>query len=454
MFESVLVANRGEIAGRVIHTARAMGLKAIAVYSQADVDLPFVAEADEAVLIGPADPARSYLSVPAVMEAARRTNAQAVHPGDGYLAESAAFARAVADQGRVWIGPPPLVIARMGDKINSRNLMKEAGLPVAAGVWEPVPDVQTAVEEAERIGYPVMVKPAAGGGGLGMGAAHDEETLREAYETARAAAERLSGRGRAAGHDVLIERFVPGARHVEVQILGLADGAVVALGERDCSVQRRHQKIVEETPSPAVTPALRERMRAAAVRAGEAVGYRGAGTVECLVDPAAQDFTFLEMDTRLQAEHPVTEMVTGIDLVEQQFRVAAGEPVSFTGVTPRGHAVEFRVLAEDPQRFLPGSGEITMWEEPVGDGIRIDAGYAEGTTVTSHYDPLLAKLCVHGDDRAHALGRARAALDAFRIEGVATNLPFLRELLGRPEFADGTYDTGVVGRMRAPGAER
>ncbi|MGP4026972.1 acetyl-CoA carboxylase biotin carboxylase subunit [Actinomadura sp. 3N407] len=445
MFESVLVANRGEIASRVIHTARAMGLKAIAVYSQADADLPFVSEADEAVLLGPGDPARSYLNVPAVLEAARRTNAQAVHPGDGFLAESAAFARAVAGHGRVWVGPPPLVIARMGDKINSRNLMKEAGVPVATGVWEPVPDVRTAAEEAERIGYPVMVKPAAGGGGIGMGAAHDEETLREAYAAARAGAERLFGRS-----DVLIERYVPGARHVEVQILGLADGTVVALGERDCSVQRRHQKVAEETPSPAVTPALRERMLAAAVRAGEAVGYRGAGTVECLVDPAAQDFFFLEMDTRLQAEHPVTELVTGIDLVEQQFRVAAGEPVSFTDVTSRGQALELRVLAEDPQRFLPASGEIKVWEEPVGDGIRIDAGYAEGTAVTSHYDPLLAKLCVHGDDRGHALGRARAALGAFRIEGLATNLPFLRELLGRPEFADGTYDTGVVGRMRAP----
>ncbi|MFG2090110.1 MULTISPECIES: acetyl/propionyl/methylcrotonyl-CoA carboxylase subunit alpha [unclassified Spirillospora] len=448
MFESVLVANRGEIASRVIHTARAMGLKAIAVYSQADADLPFVSEADEAVLIGPADPARSYLNVPAILEAARRTNAQAVHPGDGYLAENAAFARAVADHGRVWIGPPPLAIARMGDKINSRNLVKEAGVPVAAGVWEPVPDVRTAVEEAERIGYPVMVKPAAGTGGIGMGVAADEETLREAYTAARAGAERLFGPGSTGGDDVLIERFVPGARHVEVQILGLADGTVVALGERECSVQIRHRPIVEEAPSPCVTPALRERMLAAAVRAGEAVGYRGAGTVECLVDPGAQEFYFLEMNARLEAEHAVTESVTGIDLVEQQFRVAAGEPVSFTGTAPRGHAVEFRVRAEDPQRFLPASGRIEVWEEPVGDGIRIDAGYTEGTTVTPHYDPLLAKLCVHGDDRDHALRRARAAFEALRIEGPATNLPFLREILDRPEFADGTYDIGLVARMR------
>ncbi|MFI0373119.1 acetyl/propionyl/methylcrotonyl-CoA carboxylase subunit alpha [Actinomadura sp. 1N219] len=445
MFESVLVANRGEIAGRIVHTARAMGVKAIAVHSDADADLPFVAEADEAVLIGPADPVRSYLNVPAILEAAHRTNARAVHPGHGFLAEDAEFARAVAERGLVWVGPPPLAAARMGDKINARNLMKEAGVPVAPGVWEPVPDAETAVEEAERIGYPVMVKPAAGGGGIGLAAARDEAGLRAAYATARAHAERLFGHG-----DVLLERYVEGARHVDVQILGLADGTVLALGERDCSVQRRHQKVAGETPSPGVAPELRDRMLAAAVRAGEAVGYRGAGAVECLVDPAAQEFYFLEMSTRLPAGHPITELVTGIDLVEQQFRIAVGEPVSFTDASSHGHAVEFRVLAEDPQHFRPATGEITVWEEPVGDGIRIDAGYAEGTTVTPHYDPLLATLSVHGDDRDHALRRARAAVDAFRIEGPRTNLAFLRELLDRPEFADGTYDTGLVSRMRAP----
>ncbi|WUH97167.1 biotin carboxylase [Spirillospora sp. NBC_00431] len=441
MFESVLVANRGEIAGRIVHTARALGVKAIAVHSGADTDLPFVAEADEAVLIGPDDPARSYLNVPAILEAAHRTNAQAVHPGHGLLAGSAEFARAVTGNGLVWVGPPPLAIARMGDKINARNLMKEAGLPVAPGVWEPVPDAATAAEEAERIGYPVMVKPATSRCGIGLAAAHDETSLRAAYETARA---------HAGGGDVLLERHVAGARHVEVQILGLADGTVLALGERDCSVQRRYQKVVAETPSPGVSPALRERMLAAAVRAGETVGYRGAGSVECLVDPAAQEFFFLGMSTGLQAAHPITELVTGIDLVEQQFRVAAGEPVSFTDATPHGHAFEFRVHAEDPRLFQPAHGEIKVWEEPVGDGIRIDAGYAEGNIVTSRYGPLLAKLCVHGDDRDHALRRARAAVDAFHIEGPVTNLPFLSELLDRPEFADGTYDTGVVGRMRAP----
>ncbi|ACY99236.1 MULTISPECIES: acetyl-CoA carboxylase biotin carboxylase subunit [Thermomonospora] len=443
MFESVLVANRGEIASRVIHTVRAMGLKAIAVYSEADADLPFVAEADEAILIGPAHPAGSYLDADRVLEAARRTNAQAIHPGYGFLAESAEFAERVTDQGLVWIGPPPLAIARMGDKINARNLMIEAGVPVAAGVWEPVPDAATALAEAERIGYPVMVKAAGGGGGIGMGAARDEAELVKVYASARSSAERFFR-----NPDILLERYVERARHVEVQILGLADGTVVALGERDCSVQRRHQKIVEETPSPGVDAALRARMTQAAVRAGEAVGYRGAGTVEFLLDVDSGEFVFLEMNTRLQVEHPITELVTGIDLVEQQLLIAAGEQVTFTSTEARGHAVEFRVCAEDPLRFLPSPGDIKIWQEPVGEGIRIDAGYAEGNTVTPFYDSLLAKLCVHAADRPSALRRAAQAVGAFQIEGPKTNLPFFIELLGEEEFVAGTYDTGLVARMR------
>jgi acetyl-CoA carboxylase biotin carboxylase subunit len=452
VFESVLVANRGEIASRVIHTVRRMGLKAIAVYSEADAELPFVGQADESILIGPADPRRSYLDIDAVLEAAKRTNARAIHPGYGFLAENADFAQRVIDEGLAWIGPPPLAIARMGDKINARNLMMEAGVPVASGTWEPVPDVHIALEEAERIGYPVMVKAAGGGGGIGMGAAFDEAGLHKAYETARRAAERFAGsREPDRPHrdpGILLERYIQNARHVEVQILGLADGTVVALGERDCSVQRRHQKIVEETPSPGVRPELRARMLEAAVRAGEAVGYRGAGTVECLVDPAAQDFVFLEMNTRLQVEHPITEMVTGVDLVEQQLLIAGGETASFGG-GPAGHAIEFRVYAEDPKRFLPSPGRVKVWEEPVGEGIRIDAGYAEGNKVTPFYDPLLAKLCVYGADRAAALERARAAVEVFEIEGLKTNLPFFTELLDNAEFQQGTYDTGLVDRMRA-----
>src|SRR6516164_4767213 len=450
MLDSVLVANRGEIARRVLRTARQMGIRAVAVYSDADADLPYVREADEAVHIGSgpnsSQPARSYLDAAAIIEAARKTGAAAVHPGYGFLAENADFARQVIAAGLTWIGPDPAAIEQMGDKIRARNLMERAGVPVSPGSREPVADAAAAVAEAERIGFPVMVKAAAGGGGIGMGVAARSGELRAAFETARSRAERFFG-----SPEILLERYVQRARHVEVQILGLADGKVLALGERDCSVQRRHQKVAEETPSPGVPAALRERMLAAAVRAGEAVSYRGAGTVECLVDAVAGSFVFLEMNTRLQVEHPVTELVTGIDLVEQQFLIAAGAGVSFDAGSPpapAGHAIELRVYAEDPKRFLPSPGAITAWSEPAGPGVRVDAGYAAGTTVTLFYDPLLAKLCVHGATRAEALDRARAAVAAFRIEGPKINLPFHAELLGDPEFVSGDYDTGLVGRMR------
>ena len=445
MLDSVLVANRAEIARRVLRTARRMGIRAVAVYSDADADLPYVREADEAVHIGPAQPARSYLDAAALIGAARKTGAAAVHPGYGFLAENADFARQVIAAGLTWVGPDPEAIEQMGDKIRARNLMERAGVPVSPGTREPVTDVATAVAEADRIGYPVMVKAAAGGGGIGMGAAADEAGLRTAFETARSRAERFFG-----SPEILLERFVARARHVEVQILGLADGRVLALGERDCSVQRRHQKVAEETPSPGVSAGLRERMLAAAVQAGEAVGYRGAGTVECLVDAAAGSFVFLEMNTRLQVEHPVTELVTGIDLVEQQFLVAAGEPPSFdpAAVRPAGHALELRVYAEDPVRFLPGPGTITEWAEPTGAGVRVDAGYQAGNTVTPFYDPLLAKLCVHGADRAQALDRAREAVAAFRITGPKTNLAFHADLLTSPEFVSGDYDTSLVSKLR------
>jgi acetyl-CoA carboxylase, biotin carboxylase subunit len=445
VLESVLVANRGEIASRVIRTARRMGIRTVAVYSDADAELPYVSAADEAVHIGPAQPARSYLDAAALIAAAAKTGAAAVHPGYGFLAENADFARQVTAAGLTWVGPSPDAIEQMGDKIRARNLMEQAGVPVSPGSREPVTDVAGASAEAERIGYPVMVKAAAGGGGIGMGAAADEAGLRTAFETARSRAERFFG-----SPEILLERFVERARHVEVQILGLADGRVLALGERDCSVQRRHQKVAEETPSPGVSAALRERMLAAAVLAGEAVGYRGAGTVECLVDADAGSFVFLEMNTRLQVEHPVTELVTGLDLVEQQFLIAAGEPPSFdpASVRPVGHAIELRIYAEDPVRFLPGPGTITEWEEPAGDGVRVDAGYRTGNTVTPFYDPLLAKLCVHGADREQALDRARAAVAAFRITGPKTNLPFHADLLTSTEFARGDYDTSLVSKLR------
>ena len=444
VFETILVANRGEIARRVIRSAQALGVKAVAVYSEADAKALHVREADEAVLLGPAPAAESYLDGVKVLEAARQTGAQAVHPGYGFLAENAAFARSVVDAGLVWIGPSPEAIDAMGDKINARNLMEAAGVPVAGGTREPVVDVEDAVRAAKEIGYPLMVKASAGGGGIGMGLAADEAALRAAFETARTRAERFFG-----SPAILLERYLARSRHVEVQILGLADGRVVALGERDCSVQRRHQKVVEETPSPAVSEALRARMFEAAVRAGEAIGYRNAGTVECLVSDG--DFVFLEMNTRLQVEHPVTELCTGIDLVAEQLRVAAGDEPGFdpSAVTRTGHAIEMRVYAEDPVRFLPGPGAITTWVEPSGEGVRVDAGYGPGDVVTPHYDPLLAKLCVWAPDRPAALERARSAVDAFRIVGPKNNLPFFTELLSYGEFVSGDYDTGIVDRMRA-----
>jgi acetyl-CoA carboxylase biotin carboxylase subunit len=431
MIESLLVANRGEIARRIMRTARRLGVRTIAVHSRADAGLPFVAEADEAVELGAP---QCYRDADAILAAAKSTGAQAVHPGYGFLAENAHFARTVEAADLVWVGPGAGAIAAMGDKINARNLMAEAGVPVAPGTTDPA--------EAATIGFPVMVKAAAGGGGMGMAVAADEATLTAEYEKVRGFAARMFGDG-----SVFFERYFPRVRHVEVQILGLADGRVVALGERECSVQRRNQKLAEESPSPAVSPELREGLLAAAVRAGEAVGYRNAGTVECLLAPDTGEFFFLEMNTRLQVEHPVTELVFDIDLVEAQLRVASGLPVEVP-TTSRGHALELRVNAEDPKRFLPGPGAITHWMEPTGEGVRVDSGYGSGTTVTPHYDSLMAKLIVYGSDRAEALARARAAVAGFEITGPKSNLPFFAELLDNPGFVSGDYDTGIVGRMR------
>ncbi|MBE1486165.1 acetyl-CoA carboxylase biotin carboxylase subunit [Plantactinospora soyae] len=446
MIESLLVANRGEIARRIIRTARRLGVRTIAVYSEADADLPFVREADEAVCVGPANPAQSYRNPEAILAAAKSTNARAIHPGYGFLSENADFARTVEANGLIWVGPGADAITAMGDKINARNLMADAGVPVAPGTTDPAADVDAALAAAGTIGFPVMVKAAAGGGGMGMAVAADEAGLRTEYDKVRAFAERMFGDG-----SVLIERYFPRVRHVEVQILGLADGRVVALGERECSVQRRNQKLVEESPSPAVSAELRKRLLAAAVRAGEAVGYRNAGTVECLLDPATGEFFFLEMNTRLQVEHPVTELVYGVDLVEEQLRVAAGLAPGFDpdALTARGHAIELRINAEDPKRFLPGPGAVTAWTEPTGEGVRVDSGYALGTTVTPHYDSLMAKLIVYGADRSEAIARARTAVAGFEIAGPKCNLPFFSELFDNSEFLGGDYDTGIVGRMRA-----
>lgn len=442
---SLLVANRGEIAARIIRTAARLGIRTVAVYSDADADLPFVADADQSVRIGPPPPAESYLNVDAILAAATESGADAIHPGYGFLSESAEFAEAVAADGLIWVGPPPAAMRAMSDKIDARNTMAAAGVPVAPGSSEPVASSDDALAEAERIGYPVMIKASAGGGGIGMARAHNPDELAAAYDTARTRAERFF-----ANPALLVEKFVADARHIEVQILGLADGTVVALGERDCSVQRRHQKVAEESPSPAVGDALRGRLAAIAVAAGEAVGYRNAGTVEMLFDVSSRQVWFLEMNTRLQVEHPVTEMVTGVDLVEEQLRIAQGLPPTFGLIppAPRGHALELRVYAEDPIKFLPRPGAITRWEVPSGEHIRVDAGYCAGVKVTPFYDPLLAKVIVWAETRDAMLARARAAVDEFHLEGPKNNLPFFRELLAEPAFITGDYTTGIIDSMR------
>ncbi|MDQ2848435.1 MAG: biotin carboxylase [Actinomycetota bacterium] len=448
MFDSLLVANRGEIARRVIRTARQMGLRTIAVHSDVDAGLPFVTEADEAVQIGPANPAESYRNVEAVLKAAKDTGAQAIHPGYGFLSENADFARAVVAAGIAWVGPSPDAIVAMGDKIAARNMMEAAGVPVAAGTKEPVTTAADAATAADAIGYPVMIKASAGGGGMGMAVVTDPATLAADYEKVTGFAGRLFG-----DDSVFIERYFPSVRHVEVQILGLPDGRILALGERDCSVQRRNQKIAEETPCPVLDPATREQMLQAARDAGAAVHYLGAGTVEFLLataqDARAPSFYFLEMNTRLQVEHPITEEVLGIDLVQAQLKIAAGEDPGIAEAAPTGHAIELRINAEDSKRFLPGPGAITEWVEPSGDGIRVDAGYVAGTTVTPSYDSLMAKLIVHGTDRDDALARARTAVAGFTVVGPKSNLAFHAELLDNPEFVSGDYDTALIARMRS-----
>ena len=454
MFDSLLVANRGEIASRVIRTARRMGLRTIAVYSEVDAGLPFVAEADEALPIGPAAAAASYRNAGAVLAAAKETGAQAIHPGYGFLSENPEFAAAVVDAGLIWVGPSAAAIAAMADKVAARNLVAGVGVPIAPGTADPVLTVAAAEAAAAEIGYPVIIKAAHGGGGMGLAVVTRPANLAAEFEKVTAFAGRLF-------HDpaVFIERYFPRVRHVEVQILGLADGTVLALGERDCSVQRRHQKVAEETPCPVLGEPLRQRMLQAARRAGEVVHYQGAGTVEFLLSPAVTDpdgdetpaaFYFLEMNTRLQVEHPITEAVLGIDLVEAQLRVAAGEHPGFdeASLAPAGHAIELRINAEDPTRFLPGPGTITAWHEPTGPGIRVDAGYGPNTTVTPHYDSLMAKVIVHGTDRRDALRLAARAVGDFTIVGPKSNLAFQAELLAFPEFVSGDYDTGIVGRMR------
>ncbi|MEV6472087.1 acetyl/propionyl/methylcrotonyl-CoA carboxylase subunit alpha [Streptomyces sp. NPDC051657] len=445
MFDTVLVANRGEIAVRVIRTLREQGVRSVAVFSDADADARHVREADTAVRIGPPPASESYLSVPALLEAARRTGAQAVHPGYGFLAENAEFAAACTDAGLVFIGPPASAISLMGDKIRAKETVAAAGVPVVPGSsGSGLTDTQ--LEEAAReIGTPVLLKPSAGGGGKGMRLVRDASVLAEEIAAARREARASFG-----DDTLLVERWIDRPRHIEIQVLADTHGNVIHLGERECSLQRRHQKIIEEAPSVFLDEETRAAMGEAAVQAARSCGYAGAGTVEFIVpgdDPAS--YYFMEMNTRLQVEHPVTELITGLDLVEWQLRVASGErlPYAQEDITLTGHAIEARVCAEDPARgFLPSGGTVLALREPQGGGVRTDSGLSEGVPVGSLYDPMLSKVIAYGPDRATAIRKLRAALADTVILGVPTNAGFLRRLLAHPDVVSGDLDTGLVER--------
>jgi acetyl-CoA carboxylase biotin carboxylase subunit len=440
VLRSVLVANRGEIARRVIRGCRALGVRAIAVYSEADAAWPHVADADEAVAIGPAPARQSYLDIERVIDAARRTGAQAIHPGYGFLSENWRFAQACEAAGLVFIGPSWPVIQQMGDKIGARRIMAAAGVPVVPGSDGPVDSVDAAREVAGRTGYPVMLKASAGGGGIGMVKVSDEAALPAAFASAQRRAQAAFGSG-----GLFLERYVEGARHVEVQVFGDAAGHVVHLHERECSIQRRHQKLIEETPAPHLSAALKARLTAAAVTGARSVGYVNAGTMEFIV--TGEEFFFLEMNTRLQVEHPVTEEVTGLDLVQAQLRVAAGEPLPWTQeqIRQRGASIECRIYAEDPAKsFMPSPGTLTRLGLPAGPGIRLECGVAEGVEVSVHYDPLLAKLIATGRDREEAIARMSGALDAFVIEGVKTVIPFHQRVMRSDLFRAGAVHTQLI----------
>jgi len=446
MFQRVLIANRGEIAVRIIRACREMGIESVAVFSDVDRRALFVRKADHAFHIGPAQASESYLNVDKILDVARRSKADAIHPGYGFLSENARFARACHEAGFKFIGPSADSMEMMGSKTRARQQMKKAGVPFVPGSEKGVESPEAAERLAHEIGYPVMLKAAAGGGGKGMRLVRDPRELRSALDAAQSEAQRSFG-----DNEVYIEKYIENPRHVEVQIFADEYGNTVYLGERECSVQRRHQKVMEESPSPIVTPEMRRKMGEIAVKAAKAARYANAGTVEFLVDPQ-RNFYFLEMNTRLQVEHPVTEMVTGLDLVHLQLRVAAGEklPITQEDVAVRGHAIELRIYAEDPDNnFFPSPGRITRLISPSGPGIRRDSGMYEGWEVPLEYDPLLAKLIGYGETREMAIQRLRRALGEYFVGGIKTNIPLFRRILLHPDFQAGNIDTGFLDRLLA-----
>ena len=449
MIARLLIANRGEIAVRISRACRELGVESVAVYSDIDVQAAHVSAANRAVRIGPAPAAESYLSIDRIIEAARAAGADAVHPGYGFLSENEDFAAACGRAGLVFVGPSPEAIARMGSKIEARRLVEAAGVPVVPGETPADQSDEGVARAVERVGLPALIKASAGGGGKGMRRVHDAKSVRESIQAARREAQAAFGDGA-----LYVERLIERPHHVEVQVFGDASGRVIHLFERECSLQRRHQKVIEESPSPLVGPALRARITAAAVQAARAVSYRNAGTIEFLVDfsNGRRDdapFFFLEMNTRLQVEHPITEQVLGIDLVRAQLLVASGDPLPWAegSLIQRGHSIEARIYAEDPARdFLPQAGRVLLYREPRRPGVRIDSGIAEGDTVSVHYDPLLAKVIASAETRELAIARLAAALADFPILGIRTNIPFLLTVLEQPELRDGTADTGYLDR--------
>lgn len=445
MFKKVLIANRGEIAVRILRACREMGISPVAIFSEVDVDSLHVRMADEAVCVGPAASIQSYLNIPAVIEAAKKTKSEAIHPGYGFLAENAQFARAVTEAGLIFVGPTPNAMEVMGSKITARRAAADAGVPIVPGTVEPLTSLADAKTTAEQFGYPVMLKASAGGGGKGMRLVESPTNLASSFETAKAEASAAFG-----DSSLYLEKAVERPRHIEIQVFADTHGSVVHLGERECSIQRRHQKVIEECPSPINDSSLRHRMGEAAKTLARAVQYTGAGTVEFLLSDTTREFYFLEMNTRLQVEHPVTELVTGLDLVREQFRVANGEPLSFKqeDVEWRGHAIECRIYAEDPDNnFFPSPGRISYLREPSGPGVRVDSGVQTHSEVSIHYDPMVAKLAIWGSTRSEAIDRLARALDEYTVTGITTTLPFFRDVVKDAEFIDARLDTGFIPRF-------
>ncbi|WP_141994230.1 acetyl-CoA carboxylase biotin carboxylase subunit [Bacillus sp. B4EP4a] len=442
MIRKILIANRGEIASRIIRTCRKLGILTVAVHSEADADSPFVGLADEAYLLGGPRVQESYLNVKKILEIAKKTGVEAIHPGYGFLSENADFARSCEEAGLIFIGPKPEIIQQMGNKVEARKKMEQAGLPLVPGFSRPLIDSAEAAAVAEKIGYPVMLKAAAGGGGIGMQAVANEDELTKAFEGNQKRAQLFFGNG-----DMFIEKLIEKPRHIEIQVLADSFGNAVYLWERECSVQRRHQKVVEEAPSSFLDEETRNRMGMAAVTAVKSIGYSNAGTLEFLVD-GDKNFYFLEMNTRLQVEHPVTEEITGLDLVEQQIKIASGNKLEFTQseIKQDGHSIEVRIYAEDPKTFYPAPGRITSMELPEGEGIRHELA-VHGTSVVSHfYDPMIAKLVVSGDSRDKAIKRLREALANYKIEGIKTNLPLLMEIISHEAFSQGDTTTDFIAK--------